>query len=423
MTNLSHAPLTIGYCTNVHAGVDLPAIRRNLDQYAVKVRDQVALNGIESGAAAADPDAKLGVGLWIPDAASRELLVGSAAADFAAFLENRRLSAFTINGFPYDNFHQDVVKHRVYLPSWFQRERLEYTQRLATILSTILPESEQVGSISTLPIGWPDNPHPDSSSLDAADQLEASGQLLRELAEFLAKIESDSGRRIVVAIEPEPGCVIDTTGDVIRFFDSQLPDSLHRKHITVCHDICHSAVMMEPQDEVLLRLATAKIGIGKVQVSSAVVADWTAMAGDRREEAKQQLAEFAEDRYLHQTGRRTSDGRFALAEDLPQLLNDDSAIDDDRWVVHFHVPIFLERFEHLGTSRGDVLECLRTLIGESSLGSQGIDVNFTGHLEVETYAWTVLPQTMRKNALADDIASEVNWLKQAVQICQVKSDP
>ncbi len=130
-------------------------------------------------------------------------------------------------------------------------------------------------------------------------------------------------------------------------------------------------------------------------------------------EAIGQLREFAEDRYLHQTGRLLASGEFDLAEDLPDLLagipEDELPMGDDRrWVVHFHVPIFLERFGHLATTQDDVLECLHYL------GSPKCHADFTGHLEVETYAWTVLPESMRRRGLADDIAREIDWLRKAL---------
>ncbi|MGB7347401.1 MAG: metabolite traffic protein EboE [Pirellulaceae bacterium] len=421
MTNISSDELTIGYCTNVHAGIDLPSIRENLDKYAVPVQQQLSpLLAAESDTS----DANLGVGLWIPNAASQELSQADNAAAFGDFLRQRNLSAYTINGFPFDNFHQDIVKHQVYLPTWSDRSRLEYTQRLANILSAILPTPadtsvQSVGSISTLPIGWPNHPQADNSkadqeATDETDPMQVAGQNFRSMAEHLAKIESATGKRIVVAIEPEPGCILDTTDDVITFFESQLPESLHRRYINVCHDVCHSAVMMESQAKVITRLAKAGIGIGKVQVSSAIVADWESMADGRRIEALKQLADFAEDRYLHQTGRRKSDGTFQLAEDLPALIascqssDGTTSIDDHRWVVHFHVPVFLERFGHLATSHQEVLEVLRTLLSDQT------SIDFTGHLEVETYAWTVLPAAMRKRGLAEDIAEEIQWLRKAI---------
>lgn len=398
-TNVTDSNLdryAIGYCTNVHAGVDLPAIRDNLDRYAVPIRLAVA------------GEDELGVGLWLPDAAAKQLSTGSEAADFARFLNERKLRPYTINAFPFDNFHQPVVKHRVYLPTWWQQERLDYTKRLAEILAVLLPESEPVGSISTLPIGWP-------SEVQSPQQLEQAGENLRQLAGHLQTLESRTGRRIVVAIEPEPGCILDSTQDVITWFEQHLPDAAHRRYITVCHDICHSAVMMEPQADVLSQLRAAGVTIGKVQVSSAIVADWKSMPLADRSEAIEQLRAFAEDRYLHQTGRRMASGEFRLAEDLPDLIdaiseNGDPVHGDESWVVHFHVPIFLQRFGHLTTSQADVLECLRTLSQQGDSNESG----FTGHLEIETYAWTVLPESMRQRGLAGDIANEFDWLKRAI---------
>lgn len=401
MTNLPASHLSVGYCTNVHAGVDLPTIQNNLQQYAVAARDVL------------DDGEPLGLGLWLPFQAAQELRKGGAA-DFAAWLKARNLRTFTINGFPYDNFHQPVVKHRVYHPPWWLSERLEYTKCLAEVLVELLPEDEAVGSISTLPIGWPTDAH-------GGELLNQAAENLRELAHFLQQLEARSGRRIVVAIEPEPGCILDTSDTCLNWFSKYLPDTVHRRYITVCHDICHAAVMMESQQDVISRLAEAGIGVGKVQVSSAIVADWQSMTISRRHAAIEQLAAFAEDRYLHQTGRVTEDGGFALEEDLPEFLervsvasqiagaDADPVNGDFRWIVHFHVPIFLERFGHLTTSHADVRECLRTLLANPSPDRAAID--FTGHLEVETYAWSVLPESMRRRGLAEDIASEIRWLR------------
>lgn len=414
MTHLNAKELTVGYCTNVHAGTYLGTIRDNLDQYATPVRNSL-IKSTDVGFQAED---SLPVGLWIPNEASQALSVGMATEDFGRFLADRKLLPYTINGFPFDNFHQDVVKHRVYLPSWCDRERLEYTKRLANILSKLIPDRDDgqaTGSISTLPIGWPNNPCAGESDRQDVD---VAGANLREMARHLATIESETGRRIVVAIEPEPGCILDDTDDMLRFFDAQITDAGQRRYITVCHDVCHSSVMMENQADVLRRFGENGIQIGKVQVSSAIRADWESMADGRRIEAMSQLSEFAEDRYLHQTGILDPDGNFKLAEDLPKIVQtNDQPTNDQRWVVHFHVPIFLERFEHLSTTREDIVECLRTLIGDDALSGVDSPIDFTGHLEIETYAWTVLPEASRKRGLADDIAGEFLWLHRAIEMC------
>ncbi|MCC9599174.1 metabolite traffic protein EboE [Stieleria sp. JC731] len=399
MTSTLHlgklASTQVGYCTNVHAGTDLNSIRENLTRYAVAVREKLALTR---------PCEQLGVGLWIPDEASRQLVDGELDR-FAAFLTEAKLSAFTINGFPFANFHGDRVKQGVYLPTWADRERLEYTQRLATILSAIMPDDEAIGSISTLPIGWPDNPFANDNARNI--KLDVAGANLRTLATFLADLHDSSGREITVAIEPEPGCTLDTVDDMVAFFDAQLPDKQHRQYISACHDICHSAVMNEPQRDAIKAYADAGISIGKVQVSSAIVADWKSIPAEQHADALKQLSEFAEDRYLHQTGQVDRQGGFRLATDLPELIRQtdvEKLAELDRWVIHFHVPIFLERFGLLQTTRAEVLECL------AALSDAEIDVDFTGHLEAETYAWTVLPSEMRARGLAEDIAGELDWL-------------
>ncbi len=397
MTNLTRPARSIGYCTNVHAGVDLPAIRENLLEFAVPARSLVVDNDM-------DP---LGVGLWLPAEAARQLSSGGEASSLADFLRQNRLRPYTINGFPYDNFHQDVVKLQVYKPTWWESERLEYTKQLADVLEGLLRGEDEsaVGSISTLPIGWPD-------AEATAENLDQAGANLRSLADHLRQIEAKTGRRIVVAIEPEPGCILDTTADVMDWFEKHLPETHHRKYLTVCHDICHSAVMMEPQPTVLRQLADAGITIGKVQVSSAIVVDFASGDASDKSAKVDQLRAFAEDRYMHQTGRLKLDGSFELCDDLPELIvdfdRDGESRSDQRWVVHFHVPIFLQQFGALATSQQDVLECLRTLSGDDGSNQSAID--FTGHLEIETYAWTVLPEPMRQRGLAADIAAEFQWL-------------
>ena len=75
--------------------------------------------------------------------------------------------------------------------------------------------------------------------------------------------------------------------------------------------------MFEPQADVLQRYQSAGIRVGKVQVSSAII-----VPADRPDDsaAWQQLAAFAEDRYLHQTMHRHPNGDLQFFEDLPAAL-------------------------------------------------------------------------------------------------------
>lgn len=380
----------VGYCTNVHAGTDMATIRSTLAEFAVPIASKLPDNE------------KLGVGLWLPASAASELWPGGGAAEFGDWLSERRLFPFTINGFPYDNFHLPVVKHRVYRPTWADEKRLDYTRLLAQILAQLLAAGNSesaatmTGSISTLPIGWP-------GGNDQAE-FEKAGENLRTLAAYLASIEDTTGRRIVVAIEPEPGCLIDRCEDVIQFFDTYLPTANQRRYLGVCHDICHSAVMFEDQAETLRRYASQEIVVGKIQVSNAIDLPLHELEPERRETAKDQLRQFAEDRYLHQTGCLDCEGRFRLVEDLPDWLSSEASMTDQRIRVHFHVPIFAERLGTLRTTRADILGCMAAVRDTESLA-------FTGHWEIETYAWTVLPAELRAAGLGADIERELNWFR------------
>jgi sugar phosphate isomerase/epimerase len=372
-----------GYCTNIHAGPDLTSLRSNLVNYSAEVQRLVT------------PARDLGVGLWVAnDAASQLASDDKELASLAALMRQLSLLPYTINGFPFGNFHQPVVKHRVYEPTWWSSERLDYTRLLVRILSQLLP-AEAVGSISTLPIAW-------GSPSD--EELAAAANSLNQLARELLQHEETTGQRIVIAIEPEPGCYLDTSSDVISFFERFVPDSRLRRYLTVCHDICHAAVMFEPQAEVLQRYWQHGITVGKIQVSSAITVPWQQMDAKTHEHALAQLRQFAEDRYLHQTGVINQRGDFSLCVDLPKLLQRDTPVTDQAWRIHFHVPIFLDSFGALHSTRDAISDCLQAY-------SAVPEEHRVNHLEVETYAWSVLPEEMRAESLPQCIAKEMSWLQ------------
>lgn len=425
----------VGYCTNVHAGTDLRTIRETLATHAAAIAQDRRRKRPDAG--------PLPVGLWIPASAADELIAPGAAEAFGGWLAEHDLTPLTINGFPYDNFHLPVVKHRVYRPAWWESQRLHYTRQLAELLTRLLAEDEpgRIGSISTLPLGWPGplgrgDVAVSGVAADSDAELEAAhvaraGANLRELASDLQRLEQRSGRRIVVAIEPEPGCLLDRCEDVIRFFERELPAAHHRRYLGVCHDVCHSAVMFEPQAAALTAYARAGLIVGKVQISCAIDLPLQDYAPEDRAAAIAELRGFAEDRYLHQTGVLDSAGRFRLIEDLPQWLADQaqdgrSAVGagsdagpvtagetprDSHLRTHFHVPIFRRGLGHLRSTQDAILGCVRAL--------HGVDApEFTGHYEVETYAWSVLPEGLKETSLAAGIAHELEWFESRLSECR-----
>lgn len=414
----------IGYCTNVHAGTNVATIQETLANHAAKIAVQRRSSGTSQS--------PLPVGLWIPASAAGELVAGDGAEQFADWMATQDLQPLTINGFPFDNFHLPVVKHRVYRPAWWERSRLDYTIQLASLLDRIMTrlpvcdasgDEKSVGSISTLPLGWPGrlglSGQDAGSDVSDSQNMARAGENLRELAENLVQLESRSGRRIVVAIEPEPGCLLDRCGDIVDFFERELPQVSHRRHLTVCHDVCHSAVMFESQSDAISAYSKAGIGIGKVQISSAIDVPLAMMDVDQRRSAIVDLMGFAEDRYLHQTGVIDSAGAFRLVEDLPQWLDSITLREsagqlgsDHHLRIHFHVPVFRRELGHLRSTQDAIAQCVAALSGPAA-------PEFTGHYEVETYAWTVLPErmtagTLTPQALADGIAQELTWFERLI---------
>jgi hypothetical protein len=380
----------IGYCTNVHAGVTLEEVKRNLETHAVAVRERLQQAGV-----IADGDA-LGIGLWLPARAARELRESNGTHALREWLEERRLHVFTINGFPHGDFHRQIVKHRVYHPRWSDLARLNYTRDLIHILADLLPEGGE-GSISTLPIGW-------AGDVSPRDQHSAAA-LLHDAVKVMADIEHWQHKLIHLDIEPEPGCLLQKSEDVVAFFRKHLfshPQSkLARRHLRICHDICHAAVMFEDQRDVIRMYDSIGAAIGKVQVSSAMRVNFDELDPADREQAFEQLGRFREDRYLHQTLVRMSDGKPPrFFDDLPEAMAESKPVGE--WRVHFHVPIFLEQLDLLGTTRDDIPRCLKLLHGRDEVH----------HFEVETYAWNVLPRSVDVEDLADGIAREMSWLRE-----------
>jgi sugar phosphate isomerase/epimerase len=388
--------MQIGYCGNVHPGRTIDEVKQNLIKYSLDVKSQVR------------PNKPMGIGLWLSATAAKELDDSSKLVEFRDWLAEVGLLPFTLNGFPYGDFHQEVVKHDVYRPTWADPARLEYTVRLAEILNVLLPEGID-GTISTLPLGWPTDAG--KSNIDDEQFWKSSARNLKTCAERLDDLAQTTGRNVFICIEPEPGCILDTCDDVIAFFDQHLfvhdtnTNQLIRNHIGVCHDVCHSAVMFEEQATAINDYANADIRIGKVQVSSAVAVDFDSGANDELDGKLSQLSKFAEPKYLHQTSVATSE-EVEFYEDLDLAIKANETHLHGQWRVHFHVPIFSESLGLIDTTQTDIKQCV------DAIQATG---NPLPHFEIETYAWNVLPKGLEEISLADGIAKEIAWFDELVK--------
>lgn len=392
---------TLSYCTNVHACSSVDDLIESLSLHAAEVRRRVCAGE------------QLGVGIWLPARPPRfGEAIGTAVtllkmslrhrdrslARLRAALDDLGLAAVTCNAFPLYDFHQPIVKHAVYEPDWTSVYRSAHTSARVAMLDEINPHQRGC-SVSTLPIGWRQGEPADS------ERREIAAFHLNEAVRFLDRFSEDFGVHSTIDLEPEPGCILDTCDDVIAFFDEHLPGELDREHIGVCHDVCHAAVMFEDQREVLRRYAEAGIRVNKVQISSALDVDVKKIGV---EAAINHLRPFAEPRYLHQTGFMTGDpgsGSFELIEDLPEAIErlergPSVGPIPDRLRVHFHVPVNLDSIGPLGTTNDQIAEAV----------AAAREYHDTKHFEVETYAWGVLPDHLKRATLADGIADELKWV-------------
>ncbi|WP_416977340.1 metabolite traffic protein EboE [Streptomyces sp. T028] len=364
----------LAYCSNVHQAEDLDGVVRQLASHAEPVREALGAD-------------LLGIGLWLARDVVRELTARpDAVRRLRAELTARGLETVTLNAFPYEGFHREVVKKDVYLPNWTDPARLDYTVDCARVLAGLLPDDARRGSVSTLPLAWR-TPWP-AASRDTARRV------LDQLTLHLAELEGETGRTIRVGFEPEPGCVVENTVQAARELGGLDPERLG-----VCLDTCHLAVQFEDPAQALRRLADAGLPIVKVQASSALQADDPASP-----EARRALARFAEPRFLHQT-RTAPDGAVTGVDDLPDALA--GALDPGApWRVHFHAPLHAAPEPPLSTTSAELTSALWELLG----GPQAL----CDHVEVETYTWSVLPERLRphdREGLVTGIAAELGWAR------------
>lgn len=371
--------MPLSYCTNVHPAEDLDGVLAQLDRYAGPVREAAGLG-------------TLGVGLWLPADLAHRLAASPDDRDrLRTALAAHRLTVHTLNAFPYGGFHAEVVKHAVYTPTWADTARAAYTLACAEVLADLLPDGVD-GSVSTLPLAWRE---PWSAGDDAAATaaLAAVSAGLRDLA-------ARTGRTVRLAVEPEPGCVLDTVADVVGWLEPRLgtgPGPIDPEHVGVCLDTCHLAVSFADPVAAVRRIRQAGLRVVKVQASAALHVEDPADPASRAA-----VARFAEPRYLHQV-RERSGGAVHPADDLPDALAG-GLPSEGPWRVHVHVPLHARPAAPLQATT----DLLRDAVTAVLRGPHGD----AAHLDVETYTWAVLPDELAARA-ADDlvagIAAELRW--------------
>jgi sugar phosphate isomerase/epimerase len=357
------------YCSNIHPGESWTAVRDVLATSLPRVREALAVRG------------PFGVGLRLSAAAAESLEEPLALAAFREFLDAGNYYVFTINGFPYGAFHGARVKENVYLPDWRDPRRVDYSDRLARILAMVMKDGD--GTISTVPGAF-------RSEVRSAADAQAIAAGIRAHVATLREIHQRMGKKIWLALEPEPACFLETIDDAIGFFREHLDEV--RDHVGICLDTCHMAVEYEDPADAFARLRAEGIRVPKVQITSALRVS-PSPAGIEA------LRRFADDVYLHQVVARCG-GSLDRFTDLPDAFAS-RATTCDEWRVHFHVPLFMDALPPLSTTQAYVADVIALLRRDA----------MTPHLEVETYTWDVLPEQYRGEDKCSAIAREIDWVR------------
>jgi hypothetical protein len=391
------------YCSNIHPGESWEEHFSELQKHIPLIKQKCS------------PEKSFGIGLRLSDKGSLDLQESANLSVFLDWLKDNDCYVFTMNGFPFGNFHHAVVKDKVHEPNWTTQDRVDYTIRLANILSVLLPPGMN-GGISTSPLSY--------RHWHEADQFddiykETTSRLLDVVVELIS-IKANTGKSIHIDIEPEPDGLIETGIEFIQWYEDYLlpigvalltdrfawttekAKGVIKEHIQLCYDICHFAVGFENHFEVIKDLKQLNIGIGKIQISAALKAALSSNPAERGEVINA-FKQFNESTYLHQVIALQKDGSFKKYRDLPDALKDAANPSVVEWRSHFHVPLFVENYVVLQSTQQDITTVLQLHQQEP----------LTDHLEIETYTWEVLPDSL-KLPITQSIIRELEWVQQSL---------
>ncbi|MDB6077565.1 MAG: hypothetical protein JWO82_1312 [Akkermansiaceae bacterium] len=372
----------LAYCTNIHPAEDWESTFRAISTHTMKVRDLVAANARVTAAE------NFAVGLRLSAKAAAELVQGDHLLRFKDWLDSQRAYVFTINGFPYGDFHGTRVKQNVFRPDWTDRARLDYTKQLFQIVAELVPEGID-GSVSTLTGSFQEF---------AADEAPIRRHLL-ELADFVDDLSETTGRDLHLGLEPEPRGHFENTPETLAFFGRLLTEAADParalRRLGINYDTCHFALQYEEAAASLKTLTDAGLRISKIHLSAALALN------PAEQEAVKAAMTFDEPTYLHQVLARHLDGRIARYTDLPDglasLQSDPGA---EEWRVHFHIPLDDLPALPLRSTRMNAADALAFAKETPGLCS---------HWEIETYTWGVLPAQLQR-PVEEQIAGEYRWV-------------
>ena len=385
----------LSYSTLVHPGDTWQEMNASLREFVPAVKKRVS------------PNERFAVSLRI-SAASAKTLTDSATERKALseFLAAEDLYVYTVNAFPYGPFKGDVVMERVYEPDWTSNDRVNYTNSVADILAEISPVDVNP-SIQTAPLAFAPN-------VVDENYVETFTTNVFRVISHLLQLEQRTGRRVKLAIEPEPACYLETTDETVDFFTNRIysesgirefaalanipvseAEGAIRRYLGIVFDIGHQAVGFEDITDSLNKLVAAGIPIFKLQEAAALWVEALSL------ELVPELRRFTETIYLSQTSL-LRDGKITKFLNLGEALDAFEANPvKTEMRTHFHVPVFLEELGPFRTTRFAVQDALRMHKAQP----------LSDHLEIETYTWDVLPPELKTGDIIDYVTRELEFVR------------
>lgn len=275
---------TLGYALNVFPYRTLDELWACLEGDVLKLK------------ALAFPDEPFPIELRLSENLLREL---RDVAPLKAFCDTHNLALVTINAFVMPAFHGERVKERVYLPAWHESDaRVRFTNACLDLFAPDASVSVPFGALKPVP-------------------MDAVAPNILRCAEHAKRVGG------VVALEPEPGLCVETTAEVVEFFERFVPDHL-RPHLGVNFDLSHQLVQFEDLAQSIALLQRHGVPIAKVHVSNAAeMTEWRPFHADSI--------------YLHQVAGIDASGRksyFSL--DSPAT---PPPVTIRKFRIHYHQPV------------------------------------------------------------------------------------
>ena len=383
------------YSTLVHPGDTWEEMRHSLETYVPEVKKRFC------------PDAPMGVSLRISNASAERLINDpDERAWVKGFLDANDLYVYTVNAFPYGPFKGERVKENVYEPDWSTEERTQYTMNVASILTEITGADVEP-TIQSAPLAFRPN------VVDEAYVAAFTDNLMRVIA-HLMDLEKSTGRRVKLALEPEPYCYLETIDETISYFENYVYTTAAatrvsqltrqplaevfggiRRHLGIVFDICHQSVAFEDITKDLNALVDAGIPIYKLQEAAAL------LVPEVTPEIVEELKRYTGTIYLSQT-TELRDGELTKFLNLEDAIAGWEADPGPReWRTHFHVPVFLSDLGPFKTTRSGIDAAL-AVHAKTPLST---------HLEIETYTWDVLPDHLKTGDITEYLVRELEYVR------------